>query len=113
MNRVTLVDMVVISAPKYWNKLNNQGTNLALPNNTMGGVFCESNLCRCKVPILLVGNSKIIGLVYPNDNSKKNIYIIIGGSWSTIGLSFSFSFGPVSKVPTLTHYGMVWFHNRA
>ena len=22
-------------------------------------------------------------------------------------------FGPVSKVPTLTHYGMVWFQNRA
>ena len=26
---------------------------------------------------------------------------------------FAFAFGPVSKVPTLTHYGMVWFQNRA
>ena len=24
-----------------------------------------------------------------------------------------FAFGPDSKVPTLTHYGMVWFQNRA
>ena len=24
-----------------------------------------------------------------------------------------FAFGPASKVPTLTHYGMVWFQNRA
>ena len=27
--------------------------------------------------------------------------------------TFFLSFGPVSKVPTLTHYGMVYFQNRA
>ena len=71
--------MVVRSSLKLRNNLHIQGTDVDLLNTDMVSVSCKYHFCRRKISSSLDGNSKILGLVETNNNSKNYIYQIIDG----------------------------------